>query len=388
LSVEALTRTLSEMVAINSVNPAHCGPAGGEGRVIAWVAEFLRQIGLEPSLSEAEPGRPNLRVRLEGRLPGPPLLFTTHVDTVSVHSMTIDPFGAEHHEGRLYGRGATDAKGQATALLHALAAWAEAAQGGEPPPRAVELALVVGEEVDFAGSRALLAQGIEATGIVIAEPTGMRLVTTHKGCLRWWIRLEGKSVHSAKPHLGVNAITAAAALIGEIDQTYTTELKRRSAPLLGSPTVNVGRIGGGEQANMVPDHCRIELDRRTIPGESAQQVRGEFEALFDRLRHRNPTFHAVQDPPLLEASPMQTSPEDPLVHLAAEVVSDHGWPVEPIGVDYATDGSVLSQSGLPIIVIGPGSIDQAHTADEFVDLESVAEGARFFADLMGRHGAG
>lgn len=381
LGLRSLTDTLRQLVAIDSVNPDHGGPVGGERRVIEWAGAFVERLGLEPEIVDAAPGRPNLRVKLDGEQPGPPLLLTTHIDTVSVKGMDVDPFGAEVRGGRLYGRGATDAKAQAAAMLHAMAAWADS---GRRPPRSIELALVVGEETDFIGSKALLANGVHAAGIVVGEPTNLRVVTTHKGCVRWWIRFEGRSAHSAKPHLGVNAIGAAAELIHEIDRRYADLLRERSDAMLGPATINVARIEGGDQANLVPDRCRILLDRRTLPGETEQGVLDEMNSLFDAARKQFDMFHAIQEPPYLVAAPVRTDPDHPLVRQVQSVAADLGRPADPIGVDYATDASILAATGLPIVVVGPGSIDQAHRSDEFVQLDEVVAGAQFYFDLMGR----
>lgn len=381
LTRDAVTATLRALVAINSVNPSYGGPAGGEREVAEWCARFLAGAGLRPRLVESLQGRPNLRVRLEGEQGGLPLLFETHIDTVSAERMSIDPFLAEERQGRLLGRGATDAKGQAAAMLHALAAWATS---GRRPPRPIELVLAVDEEYGFGGARALLEEGIEAAGIVIGEPTDLRIVTTHKGTIRWWIRVLGKAAHGAKPHLGINAITGAALLVEEIERSYAPMLRERRAPLLDPPTVNVGKIEGGLQANLVPPECRVFLDRRIIPGETEASTRRELEDLIRRVGERWEPFRAVLEPPTLVAHPMYTDPHSALARTAGQVAADHGSQAEPIGVDYATDAAVLSALDLPIVIVGPGSIDQAHTGDEFVELDALAAGARYYADLMGR----
>ncbi len=381
LTRDAVADTLAALVRIDSVNPSYGGPAGGERRVVEWAAEFLNGFGLAPRSTEAMPGRPNLRVRLEGERPGRPVLFETHVDTVSTRDMTIDPHGAQARDGRLWGRGATDAKGQAAALLHAMAAWA---QSDECPPQPIELALVVDEEFSFGGAKGLLADGIDPLGIIIAEPTELRLVTSHKGTMRWWIEIAGQAAHGAKPRLGVNAISAAAALIQEIDEVYIPQLGRRRAPLLEPPTINVAQVHGGVQANLVPPSCRIELDRRFLPGETREQIFAEFEGLFEGARRRFPQFRAVQEEPVLVACAVQTDMDWPLVKAAQAVAVEHDISPEPVGVDYATDACALVERGAPIVIVGPGSIDQAHTRDEFIELSSLEAGARFFADLMGQ----
>lgn len=377
----AAAETLRALVAIDSVNPGYGGPRGGEARVIEWCAAFLRAHGVTCSLEEAFPGRPNLRARIEGAGPGPPLLFETHVDTVAAGGMSIAPFAAETREGKLWGRGATDAKAQVAALLHALV---ERAAAPEPPPRAIELALVVDEEFSFGGAAALAARAPEPAGIVIAEPTDLHIVTTHKGVRRWYIDVEGRAAHAAHPELGVNAIGHAARLVRAIEEDYAERLAARTAPRLGCGTINVGRIEGGVQYNLVPPSCRVYLEQRLLPGEDDAGVAAECQRLLDELHAAHPGFRAVQSPATLYAAAMQTDEDHPLVAAACAVAHEFGRPAEPEGVDFATDASELVGLGVPIIIIGPGHIAQAHTADEFVDLQDLALGIRFFHALMGR----
>lgn len=384
LTLNSIRHTLQSLVRINSVNPAYGGPTGGEREALEWAREFLAGVGVEARLEEwGEGGRYNLRARLEGRTQAPPLLFETHIDTVSVSSMSIEPFGAAIDEGRLTGRGATDAKAQAAAMLHAIAAWAAS---GHRPERPIELALVSDEEYGFGGAQELMDRGLDAAGIVIGEPTDLRLVTTHKGTIRVWVQLEGKSAHGAKPHLGINAISMAAALVTAIDQEYAPELAQRHAPLLEPPTINVGIIEGGLQANLVPPRCRVHMDRRIIPGETEKQFIAEMELLLHRLHRRLPEFKATLEPPTLSAPAVATDPDHPLVRMVGATLAARGLSPEPVGVDYATDAAILADSGLPIVIVGPGSIDQAHTADEYVELEQVLAGAQLYAELIGRAG--
>ncbi len=380
LARAALAATLADLVAINSVNPNYGGPAGGERRVLEQIAGILRAAGLQPRLEPSlPPDRPILRVRLESETPAPALLFESHVDTVSISGMSIPPFEPRVEDGRLYGRGSTDAKGQVVALLHAFLAWAE---GPRRPPRPIELAFVVDEEFGFGGARALAAARPDVAAIVIAEPTDLRVVTAHKGSLRFDVTLHGRPAHAAKPHLGVNAISAAAALVAEIDGHYTPLLAARSAPLLGAPTINTSIVEGGVQYNLVPPSCTLKFDRRIIPGETAASVRAEFMELFSGARRRFPDFSATLSDPVLDAPCLWTEPDSPHVRAACAVAGRMGLDSAPLGVDYATDACALVALGCPILIAGPGSIDQAHTADEWIDLAELERGARFYTELI------
>lgn len=385
LGREALTATLTPLVRIDSQNPSTGGPAGGEAAVMARAAEFLGDHGIQAELWEALPGRPNLTARIPGRDDSRTLLFETHVDTVSAAGMSIDPFGAVVREGRLWGRGSTDAKGQATAMLHALAALKDA---GETPATGIELALVVDEEAGFGGVNALVRRLRERgrlgeiAGAVVGEPTGLEVVVAHKGSVRWRVELRGRSAHTSKPHLGVNAIRHAAALVELIEDRYAAKLRERSHPLLGHPTINVSMIDGGTQINLVPDRARLLLDRRTIPGETRAGVFGEMEELISELKSRFATAEAVQHEPLMVDPCLETDPGHPLVRAALRISAGLGRGGRPRGEPYCTDASKLSEAGIATIVAGPGSIDQAHTPDEWIELGELERGARFFYDLM------
>jgi acetylornithine deacetylase/succinyl-diaminopimelate desuccinylase family protein len=384
LSIDSLTATLSQLVRINSVNPSHGGPEGGEAAAMRCAAARLAEFGIESEIWDAMPGRPNLRARVTGRDDSRVLMFETHLDTVSVSGMSIDPFGAEVREGRLWGRGSTDAKGQATAMIHALAAAREA--GGLP--MSIELVLVSDEEAGFGGVNALVRRMREEgriasiAGAVVGEPTELDIVVAHKGSVRWWIDVMGRAAHSSKPELGVNAIRHAASLVEVIEGEYAAQLHERADRWVGSPTINVSKIEGGTQVNLVPDRARLLLDRRMIPGETWENVHAEMEAIIARVRERFADARIRQDEPLMVDPCLETDPEHPLVKTAVEIAGRIGEGAERCGVPYCTDASKLSDAGTPTLVAGPGSIDQAHTADEWLELAALERGAAFHFEMM------
>jgi acetylornithine deacetylase/succinyl-diaminopimelate desuccinylase-like protein len=218
----------------------------------------------------------------------------------------------------------------------------------------------VDEENGQNGSRALAASGLKADLAIVGEPTGCRVVTAHKGNL--WLRLEtrGKSAHGARPELGRNAVHAMARVVDLLETEYASILRRRRHVLLGRPTVNVGVISGGTQANIVPDACAILVDRRTLPEETERLVRREIEALLRKHRLQA----TLGNGKLGACLPLETNPKTPLVAQFMRSVGQR----RPAGVDYFCDASVLAHGGIPSVVFGPGDIAQAHTADEWVTL--------------------
>ncbi len=360
---------LADLVAIPSINPAYDGGVP-ESAVAEYVEGFFSAAGIETFRQEVFPGRFNVIARLPGHKPARRIILEAHMDTVSVTGMSIPPFTPDIRDGRLYGRGSCDTKAGLASMMHAIAAIHSERL---TPPCEVWLAATVDEEYSFRGV-VRLCQDLQAAAAIVAEPTEMRLVTASKGVLRWRVRTRGKAAHSAKPHLGINAISHMAAVIQAFDQQAKT-LAALSHPLLGSPTLNIGLIRGGEQINFVPDLCEIAIDRRLIPGEDPLAV---WEAYSQLAAH----LGAESNPPYIADGAMETPVSSDLVHAAQRVLVSLGRPVAPLGVPFGSDASKLVRQGIPSIVFGPGSIDRAHAAVEYVECDQVLETAAFYRQFL------
>ena len=368
---------LSDLVRIPSVNP-RMGGGAGEGALARFLAEYLRGLGLTPVVTEVEPGRPNVLTTLPGKPGGTHLLFEAHLDTVSPSHGQVGPFAPRLDGDRLYGRGACDTKASMAAMLLA----AKAILGARERGTTVSLVFAMGEENGFDGARHLAASGFRADGAVVGEPTGLDVVAAHKGVVRWHMTTTGKSAHSATPQAGINAIGLMARLVQALDDRLLPQLGRRRHPLLGSPTLSVGRITGGLEANVVPDRCTIDLDRRLLPGETWASVRGELEELLASLAGELPDLHVTIGDPYLESQGMEAPVDSAIVRMAEEAVRriDGGHPIR--GVPYCTDAACLAAVGIPCVVLGPGHIEQAHTKAEYVDVQQVVKAAAIYRELM------
>ena len=365
-------QTLASLVRINSVNPAYDG-GRPEQEIAAWVARFFARHGIETTTQDVFPERPNLIARLPGRNAERRLIFEAHTDTVSIHGMSIAPLDPVISEGRLYGRGSCDTKAGLAAMMHALVS---VKQEGIAPPCEIWVVAAADEEHSFRGVLKL-CEGLKAAAAVVAEPTGLRLAIASKGVLRWRICCRGKAAHSSKPHLGVSAITNMARVILALEAD-THERARHAHPLLGPPTCSVGLIGGGRQINFVPDFCAIEIDRRLLPGEEIPGVLAHYQSLLDA----HPEWDAYMEKPMLEDNALETPSGAPLVTCAIGILSKMGLPAEPLGVPYGSDASKLSRAGVPSVIFGPGNIDQAHAAVEWVECEQVERAFEFYRELM------
>jgi acetylornithine deacetylase len=296
--------------------------------------------------------------------------------------MTIPPFEPRVENGRLYGRGSCDTKAGLAAMMHAVASLhAERIV----PPCEVWLAAAVDEEFSYRGV-VKLCEGLTGVAAIVAEPTGLRAVIASKGVLRWRISVQGKASHSGKPHLGVNAISHMARIVLALEEDHR-RLAARPHPLLGPATVNVGVIRGGVQVNFVPDQCVIEIDRRLLPGETVAAVLAHYQTMLDRLKGEHPTMEAVMESPMLTDVPLETAADTEAARTASQVLSEMGLEATLCGVPFSSDASKLSAQGIPSLVFGPGSIDQAHAAVEYIDLAEVERAYEFYRRFILRFGA-
>ena len=370
--------TLQEMVAIDSVNPSLPGGKSGESGMVYYLAAFFDALQIPYELCEVLPGRSNFIATLEGKDSARALLFECHMDTASAAVMTIPPFEPHIRDNLLYGRGACDTKAGGAAMIHAIKRLKEA---GVTPPRTILYAGTIDEESLFAGTRHLAAH-VKVDAAVIAEPTELEVIRAHKGAVRFHLVVNGKAAHSAKPHLGVNAISKMARLIVRIEEELGLVYARKSHPLVGSPTLNIGVIEGGTQVNFVPDRCQVAVDCRLIPGETPEEVIQGFEDLIARAKAADSELDAEIEAPFFVCAALGTDEDAGIVRSAADACRALLGEATITGVPYATDGSPFSELGVPTIVLGPGSIDQAHGAVEWVECEQVLQAAEIYQRIM------
>ncbi|MBI4326400.1 MAG: M20/M25/M40 family metallo-hydrolase, partial [Chloroflexi bacterium] len=367
--MQSSEKLLRELIALPSVNPAFLpadDPCAGEARMAEFLAATAAQAGLDVEFQEVLPGRANLLawLRPAGKV-RQRILLAPHLDTVGLAANGRARFQPETKNGRLYGRGACDTKGSVAAMLTALM---ELARGqSRPAETEVAFAGLVDEENFQSGSHALAGSGLKADLAIVGEPTRLKVVTAHKGDV--WLRLttKGKSAHGARPELGRNAVHAMARIVDLLETQYAAALRRRKHPLLGCPTINVGAIKGGTQANIVPAQCEILIDRRTLPGETEAIVRRE---IIEFLR-RNRLHTGMADAKGFPCLPLETDFQCPLVQ---QFLSCTGQKA-PVGVDFFCDASILAHGGIPSVVFGPGDIAQAHTADEWISVRALERAA-------------
>jgi acetylornithine deacetylase len=344
--------------------------------VTEYLEQFFRSLGVRYQRQTVEPKRDNILARLDGAAADAPiLLFDAHQDTVPVTGMTIDPWTPVVREGRIYGRGACDIKGGLAAMLVAFARLA-----AEPAARraTIVLSATVNEEHAFSGATAITKLWEEPDSIipkrpqaaVIAEPTELNVVVAHKGVVRWRLHSQGRAVHSSEPHLGQNAIYRLAPVLAALER-YARDVVPTLGehPLCGRPTLNVGTIQGGLSVNTVPARATIEIDRRVLPGEDPRKA---YQHVLNYLAAEGAAGAAIQhDPPFMQTTGLNDHDNRALGQELLKAVRPVAADRAVVGVPYGTNAAATSGAQVPSVVFGPGCIAQAHTADEWLELDQL-----------------
>ncbi|MDA0836947.1 MAG: ArgE/DapE family deacylase [Planctomycetota bacterium] len=361
---------LQDLVSIRSTNPMgreFSGHDYTEAAMADYVDAYLRKLGADIERQEVKPDRPNVIGRFEFHADAPWLMYEAHMDTVLVEGMTIDPFDPVIKDGLMYGRGSCDTKASMASMLVAISRLVENA---DRPRLNLMFLAAMDEEFQFSGISHAVQNGVTADFAVCGEPTELNLVIAHKGAARWRIRTGGLSTHSSKCDDGINALYRMAKVLNAIEKYHATKMRpRKGHPLVGGPTVSVGRIEGGQTVNTVPDWACIELDRRTLPEETAEDARAE---IIDYLaNHPDIDFEVKHDEGFNMFGGMEISPDCTLVQAARSACESVTGSTEILGVPYGADAGKMVAAGIPTIVFGPGNILQAHSADEFVEVAQV-----------------
>jgi len=357
----ALTRTL---VAIDSRNPSLVSDGPGERACAQALAQTLERWGFRVEIQETVAMRPNVVARI-GRPGGRALLFNGHLDTVGVEGMIHAPWDAEVRDGRVYGRGSSDMKAGVAAMCAAALRVVDANLDGE-----VIVAAVADEEYESIGTRALVASGIRAEAAIVTEPTRLAICPAHRGFAWLELIVHGRAAHGSRYDLGVDAITLAAMALAELDDYQRTVLAKKTHALLGRPSLHASIVSGGLGLSTYPDRCSVQLERRTLPGETAVDFTREVEAACARVRARAPEFRADLVPGFAQA-PNEVEPTHPVVRALSASLERAGERAPIEGLPCWTDAALLTAAGIPAICFGPGDIGLAHSAEEYVDIGEI-----------------
>jgi acetylornithine deacetylase len=372
---------LKELVATNSVNPT-LGRGPGEAAIARLLHDRLNSIGgLDVRTQPVADGRSNVIAILKGSGGGRTLMLNGHMDTVGVDGMIIDPFKPSIQNGLIHGRGACDMKGALAAMIGAVKSIVDSRikLHGD-----LIFSGVVDEEYKSIGIKKLVGE-YKADGAIVGEPTDMRVATAHKGFVWIEIEVKGKAAHGSVPEKGIDAIAHAAKIMSAIEKLQP-ELASRVHPLLGTPKIHASTIEGGTDWSIIPDRCILRLERRTIPGETVASVMIEIEQILQAIEQETPEFNAIAHSPY-DMAPLETAESERIVQTAQQVLAANmGTRAPVIGLPYWTDGALLSSMGsIPTCLLGPGDISVAHSADEYITIESVFTSTRVYREIIQRY---
>jgi acetylornithine deacetylase/succinyl-diaminopimelate desuccinylase-like protein len=366
---------LQELVAIPSVNPLHTDDAAiaDEFRMADDLAARLAALGFEVEHDRLDERRGNVIGTYGDASAARSLLFEAHLDTVGVADMTIPPFTPTIRDGRLYGRGACDMKGAMAAALTALdvGLLERLRQAGYR----VLFIGAYGEETGNLGAERLVERGLGADAAIILEPTELEIVYGHKGALWMDAHLVGEAGHGSDPERACSAITVAAAFVMWLQEQIGRDVAESAHAELGAPTLNVGRIDGGLAINIVAQHCRLQLDRRWVSGESAETIVASYQAWLDEACAAGRLVSGTIDV-RKQGDPFVTARDSELVRGLQAALAAEGLPPACATAAWFSDAGAFSRTCDQIVVFGPGSIEQAHTADEYIELAELEKGRR------------
>jgi acetylornithine deacetylase len=384
INQEYLIETLVAIVRINSINPTLVPGAPGEAELGDYVAAAMRDLGLEVRLTELEPSRVNVVGKLAGRgnrfgPSGRSLLLNAHMDTVGVTGMTIDPFGAEIKDGRLYGRGSYDMKASLAAMLAAVKALQD---GGVTLAGDLWLTAVADEEALSIGSAAV-AQEITADGVIVTEPTHFDICRAHRGFIWYEVETVGRAAHGSRFQEGIDANMRMGRFLAELDKLEQDLRGREPHELAGPPSLHAALLHGGTELSTYAANCVLQLERRTIPGETEAGARRELQAIIDELARADETFQASVKP-FFQRNPYSVAADAPIIQTLEEVVTAHfGQPPAHVGATFWTDAALFAEAGMDAVLLGPTG-DGAHSAVEWVDLQSAVDLAQILAETAVR----
>lgn len=360
--MEELTRLIGDLVAIDSTNPDLVPGGAGEAEIARYVAAWLERAGLEVTIEEAGPGRPNVIAVAKGAGVGRSLMLNAHMDTVGAGGM-VDPLVPRIEGDRLHGRGAYDMKASLAAIMLAGRGAARSSLAGD-----VIVTAVADEEYASIGVQKVI-ESWRADAAIVTEPTGLDLTIAHKGFVWLDVETRGVAAHGSLPEAGVDAIAAMGPVLTGIAALETHLASEERHPLLGPASIHASLISGGQELSTYPDRCRLSIERRTIPGETIEQVESQLGEILERAVVDDLHFDATVTTTLVR-DPFSIAPDHPFVGIVSrEVEVVRGATPALTGAAGWMDSAFLASAGIPTVIFGPGGVG-AHADVEWVDLPS------------------
>ncbi len=368
---------LGELVKINSVNPSLVPGAPGEAEVAEYIAEYMRSLGLETIVEEIKPGRVNAIGTFESIEKGPKLMLNGHTDTVGIDYMEIEPLNPVVKEGKMFGRGSNDMKGGLAAILSATKAVVDS---GENIHGKIVIAAVCDEEYASIGTERLM-ENVNVDAAIVCEPTEFQILVAHKGFA--WIDIEtrGVAAHGSAWQVGVDAIAKMGKVQVGLENLQDKSLMKRSHRLVGPPSIHSSIIEGGRELSTYPDHCKLQVERRLIPGETKTDVKEELDSLLQSIGEIDPKFDADFVITFFRG-PLEVATDEDICKILIKCCEEvRGETPNFVGGSGWMDTQIIAQKSIPAVGFGPiGS--GAHAAVEYVDINSVIDTARVLEKVI------
>ena len=359
------------LVEIESINPDIVAGGSGEGGVAGFVAEWCERAGLETTISEPAPGRPNVIAVARGSGGGRSLILNAHMDTVGVAGMT-DPFVPRLDGGRLYGRGSYDMKGSLAACMLATAEARCRGLRGD-----VILTAVSDEEFASVGTEAIAAT-VSADAAIVTEPTELQVAVAHRGFVHLEVEVHGRAAHGSRPHLGIDAIAKMGRVLVGIEELDRRLRADPTHAYVGSGSVHASLIEGGQEFSSYPARCLLQAERRTTPGETADLAEQELREIVAGAGQGDADFSAELRAPI-SREPFEVAEDAEIVLLVRrQAASVLGAEPDLVGVSFWADSALLSAAGVPTVLFGPIG-EGAHAEVEWVDVESLEHCVEIYA---------
>ena len=363
-----LNQSTQKLVQINSINPLLSPEGKGEGEISAYVADSLNALCLDVKRSEIAPGRFNVVGTLKGSGGGRSLLLNAHMDTVGVDGMTINPFGGELKDGRIYGRGSQDMKASLAAMMATAKALVDV---GITLKGDLHITGVADEEYGSLGTEALV-QEVSADAAIVTEPTDMHLCRAHRGFIWFDIETFGRAAHGSRYSEGLDANMRMGRVLAELDKLEQELLTRKGHELTGPPSLHAALIKGGTEVSTYADLCLLNMERRTAPGENIDDALAEIQEIIDRLVVQDPTFKAKVERTFWR-EPFVVSPDAEIVQILDNALGARlGHQPAHTGQTFWTDAALFADAGMETVLLGPKGYG-LHSAEEWVDMESVLD---------------
>ena len=371
-----LLKILQELIKIESINPTLAKEGSGESEIAYYIADYLKDLGIQIKFQKIEGNRLNTIGILKGNGMGRNLILNGHTDTVSVSNMKIEPFNPDFKRGNVYGRGASDMKSGLAIIIMALQT---ILQKDEELKGDITLGFVADEEYASLGTEEFVKE-YKADGGIVCEPSNMNIIIAHKGFA--WIKviLHGKSAHGSLKDFGIDAIIKAGKFLVKVEELEKNILSNKKHSLLGTPSLHASLINGGTELSTYPDYCEIQLERRNLPGETQKMISNEIKTIINNLKQVDEKFEADYDL-FFYRSPLEISKEEGIVKSLQQSCTDLGYKPKFGGFAGWTDAALMNDTGTPTVIFGPKGTGN-HADVEYVNFKSVVKSTEILINTI------